>query len=278
MRTQAFFVRLAVAAGLAGLGSIGATMAPAYAAPSGPTCTLISSTAPGTINCSSEDGDEAKFFVNTTQPGGATITGSFNKNNGPDDMSLTANVSVEPPSQGYGEIKPATMGDSWQTSTFAPSAGSAFAFDGIFPNMQIIDSSKHTKYDGDLFAVVTNVSGGTSVFEWTGLKTDADLNRVVGLDEPAGSTGIAIASVEFLLAGTLPGGAGFNTDGFFKSMKQIDVSICESASGCVGGGGTPPPPPIPEPSTWAMMLLGFIGLGFIGYRKAKTARTAFSAA
>ena len=26
---------------------------------------------------------------------------------------------------------------------------------------------------------------------------------------------------------------------------------------------------VPEPSTWAMMLLGFAGLGFVGYRKAK---------
>jgi fibro-slime domain-containing protein len=28
-------------------------------------------------------------------------------------------------------------------------------------------------------------------------------------------------------------------------------------------------PTVPEPSTWAMMLLGFAGLGFAGYRKAK---------
>ncbi len=27
--------------------------------------------------------------------------------------------------------------------------------------------------------------------------------------------------------------------------------------------------PVPEPSTWAMMLLGFAGLGFLGYRKAR---------
>jgi hypothetical protein len=26
---------------------------------------------------------------------------------------------------------------------------------------------------------------------------------------------------------------------------------------------------IPEPSTWAMMLLGFAGLGFLGYRKVR---------
>jgi PEP-CTERM motif len=31
--------------------------------------------------------------------------------------------------------------------------------------------------------------------------------------------------------------------------------------------------PIPEPSTWAMMLLGFAGLGYVGYRR----RGAFSA-
>ena len=29
----------------------------------------------------------------------------------------------------------------------------------------------------------------------------------------------------------------------------------------------PPPPPVPEPSTWAMMLLGFAGLGLLGYRR-----------
>jgi hypothetical protein len=30
---------------------------------------------------------------------------------------------------------------------------------------------------------------------------------------------------------------------------------------------------IPEPSTWAMMLLGFAGLGFAGYRRAFHVRT-----
>ena len=31
---------------------------------------------------------------------------------------------------------------------------------------------------------------------------------------------------------------------------------------------------IPEPSTWAMMLLGFAGLGFAGYRARKPAALA----
>jgi hypothetical protein len=34
---------------------------------------------------------------------------------------------------------------------------------------------------------------------------------------------------------------------------------------------------IPEPSTWVMMLLGFAGLGFAGYRKAKSGRAALPA-
>ena len=34
-------------------------------------------------------------------------------------------------------------------------------------------------------------------------------------------------------------------------------------------------PAVPEPSTWAMMLLGFVGLGYAGFRKAR-ARSAIS--
>ena len=30
---------------------------------------------------------------------------------------------------------------------------------------------------------------------------------------------------------------------------------------------------VPEPATWAMMLLGFAGLGFAGYRRERAART-----
>ncbi len=34
---------------------------------------------------------------------------------------------------------------------------------------------------------------------------------------------------------------------------------------------------VPEPSSWAMMLLGFVGLGYAGYRKTKSAPTAVAA-
>jgi hypothetical protein len=34
---------------------------------------------------------------------------------------------------------------------------------------------------------------------------------------------------------------------------------------------------VPEPSTWAMLLLGFAGLGYAGYRQAKTSVTVLAA-
>jgi hypothetical protein len=38
-----------------------------------------------------------------------------------------------------------------------------------------------------------------------------------------------------------------------------------------------PPPGVPEPSTWAMMMFGFAGLGFAGYRSRKAARLPLTA-
>ena len=35
---------------------------------------------------------------------------------------------------------------------------------------------------------------------------------------------------------------------------------------------------VPEPSTWAMMILGFAGLGFAGYRRAKSGTAAVASA
>ena len=34
---------------------------------------------------------------------------------------------------------------------------------------------------------------------------------------------------------------------------------------------------VPEPSAWAMMLLGFAGLGYAGYRRARAGNAAVSA-
>ncbi len=81
-----------------------------------------------------------------------------------------------------------------------------------------------------------------------------------------------------------------------SSWTWRQYSTVNSSSSPVGGNATdilayvgkvgpytnvetsqPPPAPVPEPSTWAMMLLGFAGLGLLGYRRgsarASTSRT-----
>jgi PEP-CTERM motif len=45
----------------------------------------------------------------------------------------------------------------------------------------------------------------------------------------------------------------------------------------VSGLGTVIGPTVPEPSTWAMMLVGFAGLGFVGYRTSKKQNAALAA-
>ena len=49
---------------------------------------------------------------------------------------------------------------------------------------------------------------------------------------------------------------------------NIDLTISDEFGIFVIGGA------VPEPSTWAMMLLGFAGLGFAGYRRARELRAA----
>lgn len=49
------------------------------------------------------------------------------------------------------------------------------------------------------------------------------------------------------------------------------------ASFTTGTGSFAMASPVPEPSTWAMMILGFVGLGFMAYRR-KQNGSAFSAA
>jgi len=81
-----------------------------------------------------------------------------------------------------------------------------------------------------------------------------------------GGYGALVSGEVFLESGTIlgivAGGGGVGDDGL-------------SVGGCGGGGSfvwlqpSTPSAAVPEPSTWAMMLAGFIGLGFAGYRRAK---------
>jgi hypothetical protein len=60
---------------------------------------------------------------------------------------------------------------------------------------------------------------------------------------------------------TISGGQGYFTHSASGDFHFNGVSNNFAVSGAVAGV-------IPEPSTWAMMLLGFAGLGYAGYRRA----------
>jgi hypothetical protein len=64
--------------------------------------------------------------------------------------------------------------------------------------------------------------------------------------------------------------SAFSTNGDTTDSGGNGADILAYATGVPGeniGGPPPPPPTVPEVSTWAMMLLGFAGLGYLGYRR-----------
>jgi hypothetical protein len=93
----------------------------------------------------------------------------------------------------------------------------------------------------------------------------------------SGTSNSFAGPIDFTIAGVSVSDFVANSDGFFAVADLLGPI----GTGEVGGkieaiiGQTSS---VPEPSTWAMLLIGFAGLGFAGYRKAKTPRTAFTAA
>ena len=80
------------------------------------------------------------------------------------------------------------------------------------------------------------------------------------------------ASGESVLFDGFPGNGGTNTaliysDYYFTEALLRLQNVLDGKPGWVLYS-----PTVPEPSTWAMMLLGFAGLGFAGIRRARAGR------
>jgi hypothetical protein len=85
--------------------------------------------------------------------------------------------------------------------------------------------------------------------------------------------------IDFDIAGVSVSDFVANSAGFFAVADVLGSKGTGDVGGKVGLIATiGTTSAVPEPSTWAMLLLGFAGLGFAGYRKAKSPRTAFTAA
>jgi hypothetical protein len=83
-----------------------------------------------------------------------------------------------------------------------------------------------------------------------------------------------------------PLGGGLFTGDTIAFVADLSISgscgdkTCAAGTGLVGSGPgiSTRTSTVPEPSTWAMMLIGFAGLGYAGYRKASAPRAAVASA
>jgi hypothetical protein len=137
------------------------------------------------------------------------------------------------------------------------------------------------------------VGAAASIDDYTGASGPASMGSGVetvgstasgdqfGVGSPFGSPpGVLIFVPEGYVSGTsLLGSATFDgttlaalglTPGTYAYTWSPSPSAADGSLTVVVSSGT-----VPEPSTWAMMLLGFVGLGFVGYRASR--RTAVAA-
>jgi hypothetical protein len=123
--------------------------------------------------------------------------------------------------------------DIFSSATFTPVAGlnyTSFSTQGSLPT------------DGDVTITLTDNGGLT--FTWT--VAHNALFGPFGVEAINGS-GETITSVTVSTTDTLG----------FVNLKLIDFGFATSGSVTA----------TPEPSTWAMMILGFLGVGFMAYRR-----------
>ena len=101
------------------------------------------------------------------------------------------------------------------------------------------------------------------------LSVDGGVTKIVAFNQNSGGD-----YGDFAPPGT---GAGQLIQNAFNSTGQDEAYTTSSPEFAmmefIGYNGSATAPTVPEPSTWAMMLLGFAGLGFAGYRKAKSWQT-----
>lgn len=136
-----------------------------------------------------------------------------------------------------------------------------------------------TDFTGPVFAFQTagsgvwqNAIGSTITMRWW----DDPANRQ-GADNPTDTPGNLIDS--FTHAATTivdsfshDGSGPIGDKGPF-SMTEESVFTLTPFGQLVNRGQTEVKLAVPEPSTWAMMALGFAGLGYAGFRKSRAKRT-----
>jgi hypothetical protein len=149
-----------------------------------------------------------------------------------------------------------------------------------------VDGISHTgtgsislPYSSNMFAPNSTGTNNTNFFEtaaiWGSVHgTGSDVQLTVASDDDTlvylngafvgGNLGVHRTETTIIDLGVFSGTDALNI--FYADRAQVDANLAISITGATTG--------VPEPATWVMMGLGFVGLGLAGYRARKTVRLA----
>jgi hypothetical protein len=212
----------------------------------------------------------------------ATLHGFCNTASPCTDNGTNTPTSVNPPDFGFSAGGHSATGD--------------LMIDILVPDNVSNPSTTYT-ISGPLVGASTFTASLFSATPWTSGQLDSYLGfsasptNPIGAFLPSAQTFQPSATGFFVYAAdlgtqTLPSNSGASNSDLLTLNKQLlqgsyAVAFLDSSNATANSGAifeTGRMSSTPEPSTWAMMLLGFAGLGFAGYRKARGARAGLSAA
>ena len=116
--------------------------------------------------------------------------------------------------------------------------------------------------------VASGMSSGSGTLYLTYDSDLYSLNTATGAATLIGNTGVGAFGALVFEDGVLWGGSVTNNAVYTLNTSTGAATFVTNTSGGISGGfwGLAPAP-VPEPSTWAMMLLGFAGLGFVACQR-----------
>jgi PEP-CTERM motif len=173
--------------------------------------------------------------------GTGTSNGQFTLDQEADGVELGLRASVR--GGGGGPITPITGTNFYDAST--GTAGGRALWN--------IDYSVNTGSMTGLTALLTISDGGNTV-SFNPLSISDNMTNTIGAEQNS----------ENLTFGFL---SPLNFDPNADAIYTFDLTLIDAATGKLVSSVQVEVSAVPEPSTWAMMVLGFCGLGFMAYRR-----------
>jgi hypothetical protein len=181
----------------------------------------------------------------------------------------------------------ATFGVGFAPTTFGTYAGDMFVSDGQSGRIFTVDAAGDTTLFADLPLPTGFSDPGLRQFAWAPAGfTIPDPEVVGGKEDVGGDLFVSIAAqnggggsdgyIDILngagqtVGHYLPGTDALDPRGlFFLNDQNLLVANADPGIQLLTPQDFVAGSPVPEPSTWAMLLLGFAGLGFVSYRTSR---------